>query len=142
MSMMDFASALGGAGGAPPGGGMPPGAPDPSGGLGAAPPDTSAPPDDTAQGGEQFSNSLEALDAAEQALHAFIQLDPDEADRAQAAQCLGAVLKLKASNADSAQSGDLKSLRRALAGGPQANGGPIGQALGAAAGAPTGGGGY
>ena len=141
MSMMDFASALGGAGGAPPGG-LPPGAPDPSGGLGAAPPDVGAPPPDagvppdTGQGGQQFSNSLEALDAAEEALHAFIQLDPDEADRAAGAQALQAVLKLKASNADSAQSGDLKSLRRALAGGPQANGGPIGQALSAGAAGP------
>ena len=132
MSMMDFASALGGPGSAPPGGAPPPGPPDPGAGA--------APPDDTSQGGEQFSNSLEALDAAEEALHAFIQLDPDEADRAQSAQCLQAVLKLKASNADSTQAGDLKSLKRALVGGPQANSGPIGQAIGAGAGAGAGGG--
>ena len=119
MSMMDFASALGGGGQGPPD----------QGGYGG-PPDQGAPPDDTGQGGEQFSNSLDALDAAEEALHAFIQLDPDEADRAVAAQCLQNVIKLKAANQQSAQSGDLKSLARALQGGPGANSGPIGAALG------------
>jgi len=120
MSMLDFAGALGGAPGA--------GAPDLGGGtpqtdLGGGPPS-----DQGGQGG--FSNSMEALDAAEEALHAFIQLDPDQADRAVAAQALQTVLKLKASNQQSAQSGDLKSLARALQGGPGANAGPVGAALG------------
>jgi hypothetical protein len=116
-TMMDFGAALGGApGGAPPGGPTD---------LGA-PPDA-APPDGGGQGGD-FSSSLEALEVAEEALQAFIRLDPDHADRAVAAQCLQNVIKLKASNQDSAQSGDLMSLTRALSGGPGANAG--GAALG------------
>ena len=119
-SMMDFASALGGAGGGPPPG-PPAGGPPPEAETGETAPDQEAP---------QYSTSLEALDAAEEALHAFIQLDPDEADRAVAGGALQTVLKLKASNQTSAQSGDLKSLARALQGGPAANAGPIGQAIG------------
>jgi len=106
--MMDFASALGGApaqGGAAPGG------------------DSGQ---DAAGGGEDFANSLEALNVAEEALQAFIRLDPDHADRAIAAQCLQNVIKLKASNQDSAQAGDLTSLTRALQGGPSATGGGLG----------------
>lgn len=114
MSMQDFSSAL-----APPGG-----APDPYGG-GAPPPD--APPDaapDQGGGapGEQYQTSLDALDGAEEALHAFIQLDPDDGDRAVAATCLQNLLKLKAKNQQQAQSGgNMTSLARALqgqAGGP------------------------
>jgi len=150
MSMMDFASALGGAGGgAPPGappdlGGAPPGldggGPPPD--LGAGP-DQAAPPGDTGQGGQTYSTSLEALQVAEDALHAFIQMDPDHGDRAIAAQCLQNVLKLQAANQDSSNSGDLSSLKRALGQGPGANAGPVGQAA-AAAGPPPGppGGGY
>jgi len=63
-----------------------------------------------------FDNSLDALDVAEEALHAFIRLDPDEVDRAQAGQLLAGVLKLKAANQKSVQSGDMKSLSRALSG--------------------------
>jgi hypothetical protein len=101
MSMMDFAGALGG--GAPPdGGGMPA--------------EAAAPPDDNAQGGEQYETSLDALDAAEEALHAFIRLDPDDADKAVAAQCLQNILKLKAANQQDSQQGGMKSLTRALAG--------------------------
>src|SRR4029077_8355925 len=82
MSMADFGAAL--AGGAPPPGGPPPDlGPPPD--AGAPPPPDEAPPE---TGAGQFENSLEALDVAEEALHAFIQLDPDEADRAQAAQAL------------------------------------------------------
>ena len=99
-SMADFAGALIGGGGPP-----------------------QAPPDDTQGGGEQFSNSLDALQAAEDALHAFIQLDPDNADKAVAAQCLQNILKLKAANEQSAQSGDMKSLQRALTGGGGGAGG-------------------
>jgi hypothetical protein len=119
MSMMDFQSALTGGGGAPPDIGGPPGGPPP--GL---PPDLGAPPPPEPAAEEEpvFNNSLEALDAAEDALHSFIQLDPDEADRAAAAKCLQEVIKLKAANQQSAQSGDLKSLQRALSGGPGAGG--------------------
>jgi hypothetical protein len=102
MSMMDFAGALGG--GAPPeGGGMPP-------------PEAAAPQDDNAQGGEQYETSLDALDGAEEALHAFIKLDPDDSDKAVAAQCLQNILKLKAANQQDSQQGGMKSLTRALAG--------------------------
>jgi hypothetical protein len=103
MSMMDFASALGGGGGAPPG---PPGlAPE------------EAPP----EGGEDFETSVEALNVAEEALQAFIRLDPDHADRVIAAQCLQNVIKLKASNQNSASQGSMSSMARALSGGPGAN---------------------
>jgi hypothetical protein len=137
MSMMDFASALGGAGGggAPPdlagGGGAPP--PD----LGAPPPGQGAAPDDTAQGEETYGSSLEALQVAEHALHAFIKMDPDHGDRAIGAQCLQNVLKLQAANQDSSKSGDLSSLQRALGQGPGGTAGPVGQAA-AAAGPPGG----
>jgi hypothetical protein len=117
MSMQDFAAAL--QGGAPTDG---PGPPDPNAPvdptLGPPPDDGSqpgGPPD--GQGGELFDNSMEALDVAEEALHAFIRLDPDEADRAAAGSLLTGVLKLKASNQKSVQSGDMKSLSRALSGG-------------------------
>jgi len=88
--------------------------------LQGAPPDA-GPPDTGDQGGDgqdQYSNSMEALDAAEQALHAFIQMDHDEPDRAMAGQALQIILKLKAGNQTSAQQGDLKSFTRALAGAP------------------------
>lgn len=100
-SMADFAGALGG--GAPPG--PPPG----------------PPPDGSAGGSEQYTNSLDALNAADDALHAFIQLDPDDADRAVAAQCLQQILKLKAANQQDTQQGGMKSLQRALG-----SGGPVG----------------
>jgi hypothetical protein len=99
--MADFAGALGG--GAPPG--PPPG----------------PPPDGSAGGSEQYTNSLDALNAADDALHAFIQLDPDDADRAVAAQCLQQILKLKAANQQDTQQGGMKSLQRALG-----SGGPVG----------------
>ena len=119
MSMQDFASALGGGGGAPP-----------DLGGGGAPPDAGAPPDDTGGGQETYQNSLEALQVAEDALHAFIKMDPDHGDRAVAAQCLQNVLKLQASNQDSARSGDLSSLQRALQGGPAGVGGAGGAGAG------------
>lgn len=120
-SMMDLAGALGGGGPPPglgaagPGGGPPidlgagPGGPPVD--LGAPPPEP--PPDDTG-GGEQYASSLDALDGAEEALHSFIKLDPDEADRAIAAQCLQNVLKLKAGNQKAQQGGEMKGLARAL----------------------------
>lgn len=118
-SMADLAGALGGAG--PPGLG-PPGPPGVAPGgppvdLGAPPPpDGGTSPDQTTPGG-QFADSLEALAAADDALHAFIQLDPDDADRAEATKALQIVLRLKATNQQDAQSGGMKSLQRALAGG-------------------------
>src|SRR3954468_11105868 len=95
-SMADFAGAIGGA---PPGAGGPP----VDLGAGGGPPvdmgaDAGPPPPDQEDPGAQYETSLDALDGAEEALHAFIQLDPDEADRAVAAQCLQNVLKLKAGN--------------------------------------------
>ena len=117
-SMMDLSSALGGAGAGP---GAGPGGPPPG-----PPPGPPAAVDDTGGAtatGETYSNSMEALDGAEEALHAFIQLDPDEADRATAAKALQVVLSLKASNQSSAQSGDLKSLSRALLANGQQPGG-------------------
>lgn len=106
-SMADLTSALGGA--------------LPDAGGGAAPPDevdpTAAP--DPSSGSPGYTNSMDALDGAEEALHAFIQLDPDEADRAAGAKLLQGVLQLKAGNQSANQSGDLKSLARALGAGPQ-----------------------
>lgn len=126
-SMLDLAAALGPGGGGPPGAapaGLPPGL----GPGGPPPPDQGGPPPD--QGGDQdqgqYATSLDALDDAEQALHAFIQLDPDEVDRAQAGQALQIVLKLKAGNQKGAQQGDMKSLARALQGGGGPPGGPVG----------------
>lgn len=100
-SMMDFAGALGGQ---PQDGGL----------MGAPQPEAEAPPE---QGGGGYETSLDALDGAEEALHAFIQLDPDEADRAAAATCLQNVLKLKAKNQAEQQSGGgMTTLARALQG--------------------------
>jgi len=78
--------------------------------------------DQGGEGGEQFGSTMEALDAAEQALHYFIQNDPDEVDRAKAGKALQAILDLKAANQQSVQQGDMKSLQRALAGGGGAPG--------------------
>jgi hypothetical protein len=90
---------------------------------GAAPPDDTGA--DTGGGGvETYQTSLDALDGAEEALHAFIQLDQDEPDRALAGQALQIVLKLKAANQQSMQSGDMKGLSRMLASGQ--GGGPVG----------------
>jgi hypothetical protein len=122
-SMMDLAALVRGGGGPPPPGGV----------TGE---DDSGPETDTDQ---KFANSLDALDAAEEALHAFIQLDPDEGDRAVAAKALQTVLMLKASNQKSSQAGDMKSLHRAIIGGPGATAGPIGRAAIGGPGAPIGG---
>lgn len=144
-SMADFAGALGG-GGPPPG--LGPGGPPVDLGAGGGPPvDLGAaagppPPDQGTQvQGTQYQSSLDALDGAEEALHAFIQLDPDEADRAVAAQCLQNVLKLKAGNQKAQQSGDMKGLARALQG-AGAGGGDGGGALAGLGGPPAGPGGY
>ena len=116
MSMADFSSALQGGGGPPP----------PGGGLGVTglpptddsgqPIDQGQGPDAGSQGGELFDNSMEALDVAEEALQAFIRLDPDDMDRAQAGKALQVVLSLKGGHQKSVQAGDAKSLSRALSG--------------------------
>jgi hypothetical protein len=103
MSMMELQGALGG----PPDGG-PMEIPDPGAGQ------------------EGAGSSLDALDAAEESLHEFIRLDPDEVDRAEASKALQIVLKLKAANQKSAEAGDMKSLQRALAGGGAMGGPPLG----------------
>ena len=106
MSQM-FADALRGAPPGPDTGAAPPSAPGGGDTGGGAP-----------GGQDTYANSMEALDDAEQALHAFIQMDHDEPDRAMAGQALQILLKLKAANQQSAQSGDLKSFTRALQGAP------------------------
>lgn len=99
MSMMDLQSALGGGGGP-----MPP--PD----QGQPMPGQEEQPD---QGG---GTSLDLLQSAEDSLHQFIQVDPDDADKAEASKALQIILKLKAVNQQDAQEGGMKSLSRALAG--------------------------
>ena len=108
--MMDFADALRGGGGGPPG-------PD-IGALAAGPGDTENPAEERAEGpqGELFEDSMQALDVAEEALHAFIRMDPDAQDKSQAAKALQVVLGLKGAHAKSVQAGDAKSLSRALSG--------------------------
>jgi hypothetical protein len=117
------------------------------GGAQIAAQDASSPLDqndpDEGKDEKQYTNSLDALDDAEDALEAFIQLDPDEGDRAGAAKALQIVLGLKAANQKSGQAGDLKSLARALQGGGPGGGlgGPGGPGGGAGPGGPPGPGG-
>ena len=110
MSMMELQAALGGGG--PPGGG-PAEIPIPGGPPGMPP---EGPPPE-----EEGGSSIDYLDDAEAALQQFIQVDPDEIDRAKAGKALQIILDLKAANQKSNETGDLKSLRRALGPGP---GGP------------------
>jgi hypothetical protein len=100
MSMMDLQAALGGGGGP-----MPP--PD----QGAPLPGQEEP--DPSQGG---GSSLDLLQTAEDALHEFVAVDPDDADKAKASQALKIILDLKAANTADAREGGMKSLSRALAG--------------------------
>jgi hypothetical protein len=115
MSMMDLQGALGGPpGGGPsaiqiPGGGGEPGM-DP--GMGAPPPEAGMEEPPPEEGGD----SISFLDDAEAALTQFIQVDPDEVDRAEASKALQIVLKLKATNQKDTEQGGMKSLRRALSG--------------------------
>ena len=80
------------------------------------------------------SRSIDFLDAAEDALNQFIQVDPDEVDRAKAAQALKIVLDLKAANQTDAEQGGMKSLQRAIS----AGGGPMGAGAGPPPGGPVG----
>jgi hypothetical protein len=115
MSMMDLQAALGGGGGAP--GGPPPGpygaggGPMPEQDPGQPMPGQDQPDPQGASGG-----SLDLLQSAEDSLHQFIQVDPDDADKAEASKALQIILKLKATNQQDAQEGGMKSLSRALAG--------------------------
>jgi hypothetical protein len=108
MSLMDV---LGG------GPGGPPGPPGPLGG-GGPPPDAGPPPDTGGGDGGPYDNSLQALDVAEHALQAFMQMDHDMQDKAQAARALTIVASLKGANQADAQKGGGKSLVRALGGAP------------------------
>jgi len=95
MSMMDLQAALGGA-------------PAPGPDQGAPMPGEEQP--------ESSGSSLDHLLDAEEALQAFIQVDPDDADRAKASQALKIILDLKAANTQDAREGGMKSLSRALGG--------------------------
>jgi len=88
--------------GPPPG--MPPPGPDPA--------DVPGHPDDV------YSNSMQALDVAQHALQAFIRMDHDAMDKAQASKALAIVTGLKGGHQKDAMSGGGKSLVRALQGAP------------------------
>jgi hypothetical protein len=115
MSMMDFASALGGA----PGGGPPPGGGADTGGP---------PPDDTSGGSDQYTTSTDALRGALDAMHAYIQLEPDAVDKATGGSILQAILKLQAKDQTDTQQGNLPALKRALL--ASGAGSPAGSAVG------------
>src|SRR5262245_14737463 len=89
------------------------GPPPPGGGEAAGPP-----PPGGGEGGDVYENSMQALDVAEHALQAFMRLDHDAPDRAQAARALQIVAQLKGANQSDAQSGGGKSLVRAIGGAP------------------------
>jgi hypothetical protein len=110
-SIMDLAAALGGGAGPGAGPGGPPPGPPPDLGGGYGPPGQ-GPPD---QG--QGQSPADALDAAETALQAYMQLEPDHSDRAIAAQCLQQIAKLKAKDQS-----DMQSLQNALSMNPAAAG--------------------
>jgi len=118
MSLMDVL----GPGGPPPDAGGPPGpTPLPPPGAEGLPPELGAepPPGPPPEGGDDvYENSLQALDVAEHALQAFMQLDHDAPDRAQAAKALTIIAGLKGANQSDAQKGGGKSLVRALSGAP------------------------
>jgi hypothetical protein len=61
---------------------------------------------------------MQALDVAEHALQAFIRMDHDAVDKAQAAKALTIVTGLKGGHQADAQKGGGKSLVRALTGAP------------------------
>src|SRR5215471_622090 len=83
------------------------------GGGPPAPPDTGPPPgggDAGDTGGDgTYENSMQALDVAEHALKAFMELDHDAPDRAQASRALSIVASLKGANQSDAQSGGLET---------------------------------
>ena len=87
----------------PPG---PPGPPLPD------PDDVPGHPDDV------YATSMQALDVAEHALQAFIRMDHDAIDKAQASKALAIITGLKGGHQKDAMSGGGKSLVRALQGAP------------------------
>ena len=111
-SMLAALAGPGRAPGPPPGPGLGPG---PGPGPGPAPPDL---PDVPGHPDDVYTTSMEALDVAEHALQAFIRMDHDATDKAQAAKALAVVTGLKGSNQKDAQAGGGKSLIRALQGAP------------------------
>lgn len=123
MSMMDLQGAIGG-----PPGGAPPSISIPGGGPGADP--NAAPtPADTGPQPSDGGSSVDFLDSAEEAMHQYIQIEPDEVDRAAGATILQSIIKLKAKDQKDRQSGNMSSLARALTGngaGPGGQGGPVG----------------
>ena len=110
--MSSMLAALAGPGGPPgPGGIGPAGLPRPPGPPLDAP-DVPGHPDDV------YSNSMQALDVAEHALQAFIRMDHDAMDKAQATKALAIVTGLKGGHQKDAMQGGGKSLVRALGGAP------------------------
>jgi hypothetical protein len=104
-----LAAALGGL--PPPG----PGGPPPGLGPGAGPPLVPGRP--RAGNPETYSNSLDALDDAEHAMHAYVRLEPDEVDRAAGTKLLAGIVGLKAKDQKDRQAGGANALARALGGG-------------------------
>jgi len=87
--------------------------------LGGPPPPLPPDPDDVpGHPDDVYNTPMQALDVAEHALQAFIRMDHDATDKAQAAKALAVVTGLKGSNQKDAQAGGGKSLIRALQGAP------------------------
>jgi hypothetical protein len=52
-------------------------------------------------------------------MHQYVQIEPDEVDRAAGAKILQQIVALKAKDQQDREQGGMKSLQRALSGGPQ-----------------------
>ena len=109
-SMLAALAGPGGPGG--PGGIGPAGPPRPPGPPGLDAPDVPGHPDDV------YDTSMQALDVAEHALQAFIRMDHDAMDKAQASKALAIITGLKGGHQKDAMQGGGKSLIRALGGAP------------------------
>jgi len=83
-------------------------------------------PDAAADKTEKYTNSLDALDDAETAMHAYVKLEPDEIDRAAGTKVLSGIVALKAKDQKDKQQGNTASLARALQGAGGPPGGPLG----------------
>jgi hypothetical protein len=88
----------------------------PGGPLSAPPPPDA--PDVPGHPDDVYDTSMQALDVAEHALQAFIRMDHDAMDKAQASKALAIVTGLKGGHQKDAMSGGGKSLVRALQGAP------------------------
>lgn len=99
-----------------------PGGPPRPLGPGGPPTPLGPPPDDApdipGHPDDVYDTPMQALDVAEHALQAFIRMDHDAPDKAQAAKALAVVTGLKGSHQVDAQKGGGKSLVRALQGAP------------------------